>query len=241
MRQRLKNGWTSQQDAAFKIVVSFARHRHDRGSAWLMKVRQFSCFGFILLRKRRAFVLTWGAFCILQPARFLMVFVKFCWIECFQYEGLIEVKFLVQVGARPKAVSMFGFPGRRSIPCSYHPGGREEWQKDSIRVTPGNTCQVNNTPPIQPSPSADAYEVRFTAILAWLYRRVMLSSSSYIWRNPIISWTILHRSVSGIQVEPSLWRRWSSTGNIAHNPVHDPCRMPSTQSEITRWNLKQLF
>lgn len=79
MRQRLKNGWTSQQDAAFKIVVSFAHHRHDRGSAWL-KVRQFSCFGFILLRKRRAFVLTWGAFCILQPARFLMVFVRFCWI-----------------------------------------------------------------------------------------------------------------------------------------------------------------
>lgn len=79
MRQRLKNGWTSQQDAAFKIVVSFAHHRHDRGSAWL-KVRPFSCFGFILLRKRRAFVLTWGAFCILQPARFWMVFVRFCWI-----------------------------------------------------------------------------------------------------------------------------------------------------------------
>lgn len=146
--------------------------------------------------------------------------------------GIDWSQILVQVGARPKAVSMLGFPGRRSIPCSYHPGGREERQKDSIRVTTGNTCQVNNTPPIQPSPSADAYEVRF-AILAWLHRRVMLSSSSYIWRNPIISWTILHRSVSGIKVEPSLWRRWSSTGNIAQNPVHDPCRMPSTQSEIT--------
>lgn len=42
MRQRLKNGWTSQQDAAFKIVVSFAHHRHDRGSAWLMQVCLFA-------------------------------------------------------------------------------------------------------------------------------------------------------------------------------------------------------